>query len=265
MPKEVPLPTRALGTESVKPDLSSLAAWISKHRGITADLMAYRLDTTLAPELDAGISFPCAGGLFYHERIRECLTGLNAKENTVTGEIHVDGNALAEDSVLVTTQKKEVWCAFPAPHTLGITDKYYNDDEEWSQALTGAYRIMMRTMRDAGIGGHILIGNTLDEREISALAGKKVFFFSPSPGKNDLALLMEYQRQVAISTKMIGAAIDLATGYEINRWILLDPDKEGIRHILSHVDPDQVIAGGYCTGESDTYWKNLVDSAVYTK
>ncbi|MGB8309047.1 MAG: hypothetical protein WCE65_04335 [Methanoregula sp.] len=265
MPKEIPLPTRALGTESVNPDLSSLAGWISKHRGTKADLMAYRFDASLSPELAAGISFPCAGGLFYHERIRECLTGLNARENTATGEIHVDGNALVEDSILATAQKKEVWCALPSPHTLGITDKYYNDDEEWSQAITVAYRIIMRTMRDAGIGGHVLIGNTLDEREISVLAGKKVFFFSPSPGEEDLELLMEYQRQVAISTRMLDMAFDLATGYEINRWILLDPDEEGIRRILSHVDTDQVIAGGYCIGESDTYWKNLIDCAVYMK
>ena len=76
---------------------------------------------------------------------------------------------------------------------------------------------------------------------------------------------MEYQRQVAISTRMLDMAFDLATGYEINRWILLDPDEEGIRRILSHVDTDQVIAGGYCIGESDTYWKNLIDCAVYMK
>jgi len=265
MPKEIPLTTRALGTEPGKPDLSSLSKWISKHRGIQADLMAYRLDASLAPELAAGISFPCAGGLFYHERIRECLTGLNNKQDTAIGEIQVDSAVLISDSILVTSQKNEVWCAFPAPHALGITDKYYGDDDEWYEAVTGAYRIMMRTMRDAGIGGHVLIDNTLDEREISALAGKKVFFFSPSPGKKDLALLMEYQRQIAVGNRMLDSAIDLANGYEINRWIVLNPDKEGIRFILSHCDPDQVVAGGYCTVESGTYWKNLVDSAVYIK
>ena len=29
--------------------------------------------------------------------------------------------------------------------------------------------------------------------------------------------------------------------------------------------PDQVTAGGYCTDACDTYWKKLVESAVYMK
>ena len=265
MPKIVPLATRALGGEPGIPDFATLAAWVADHRGTVADLTAYRLDVSLAPELSAGIIFPCAGGLFCRDRIRESLAGLNPDRDMVVGDIHVDAGALIEDATLLAAQKREVWCALPAPHTLVIRDRYYGDENEWCDAIIAAYRTLMRAMRDAGIGGHVLIGDTVDEREISTLAGKKVFFFAPAPAQTDLVLLMEYQRQVAVSTTMLERAIELANEYEVHHWIIMDPDKEGIQLILSHFDPDQVIAGGYCTDEDDTYWKKLVDRAVYVK
>ena len=265
MPKIVPLATRALGSEPGIPDLAALAAWVADHRGIAADLHAYQLDSTLAPQTAAGITFPCAGGLFCRDGIRESLIGLDATGAAAEEEIHVETRALAEDAARLATQKREVWCALPAPGSLGIADRYYRDDEEWCAAITGAYRTLMRAMRDAGVGGHVLICTTVNEQEIAHLAGKKVFFFAPDAGCTDLDGLMEHQRMVAVSPKMLGAAIDHADQYEVNRWIIVDPDKESIRLALSHVDPDQVAGGGYCTEESDTYWEKLTQRAVYNK
>jgi hypothetical protein len=265
MPKVVPLATRALGAEPGVPDLAALTSWVAEHRGTAADLHAYRLDASLTPQLSAGITFPCAGGLFCRDRIRESLTGLNTARDRVTGDIHVDTGALAGDAGLLATLRKECWCALPAPRSLEITDEYYRDEGEWCDAITPAYRTLMRAMRDAGIGGHVLICKTADEQEISLLAGKKVLFFAPAPRQRDLEILMEHQRQVAVSTTMLETAIDLANRYEINRWIVMDPDEGGIRLALSHVDPDQVIAGGYCTDECDSYWKRLTEHSVYMK
>ena len=265
MSKVVPLPTRALGAEPGIPDRAALGEWIAEHRGKSADLHTYRLDTSLAPELSAGITFPCAGGLFCRERIRESLIGLNAAGDTVTGDLHVDTAILVQDARSLVARKKDVWCALPAPRSLGITDKYYNDEDEWGEALTSAYRTLMRAMRDEGVGGHVLICERVDEMEISRLAGKKVLFFAPAPKEEDLIPLMEQQRQVAISPAMLDTALDLANEYEVLRWILVDPDEEGIRLVLSHVDPDQVAVGGYCPAECETYWPNLVDHAVYKK
>jgi hypothetical protein len=265
MSKIVPLATRALGAEPGIPDRSALAEWIAGHRGTAADLQACRLDLSLAPELSAGITHPCAGGLFCRDRMCESLAGLNAAGDTVTGDLHADTALLAQDARLLAAQRKDVWCALPAPRSLGITDRYYRDDDEWSENLTTAYRTLMRAMRDEGIGGHVLICDTVEEQEISRLAGKKVFFFAPAPGQTDLIPLMEYQRQVAVGPLMLEAALDLANEYEVNRWIIVDPDEEGIRRVLSHVDPDQVVASGYCTAACDTYWSHLVDHAVYRK
>jgi len=265
MPKIAPLATRALGSEPGIPDLTALAQWVGDHRGTAADLHAYQLDCSLALQIAAGITLPCAGGLFCRNRIRESLIGLDAKGTAAIEEIHVETRALAEDAARLAARKREVWCALPTPGSLGIADRYYHDDEEWCAAMTGAYRTLMRTMRDSGIGGHVLICTAVDEQEIAHLAGKKVFFFAPDTGCTDLDSLMEHQSVVAVSPKMLGTAIDHADQYEVNRWIIVDPDKESIRLALSHFDPDQVAGGGYCTDESDTYWEKLTQRAVYEK
>ena len=75
MAKRLKLPTRALGAEPGMPDVAALAAWMKRHRGITADIITYLLDQSLGPQVSAGIMAPCAGGRFYKNRILECLSG----------------------------------------------------------------------------------------------------------------------------------------------------------------------------------------------
>jgi len=267
MAKIVPLPTRAFGAEPGQPDVPALAGWIADHRGTAADLLAYLLDRSLAPQLEAGITDPCAGGLFCRDRVLGQLTGLNKKQDTATGEIDTEGTALAEDAAMLAAQKKNVWCALPAPHTLGITDAYYDDEGEWGEALADAYRRIMRDMRDAGIGGHVLVCKQADEEEIAALARPNVFFFVPGATKVDLGTLMECQRVVAVTPARLSDVFDLANEYELHRLIVTDPDNDAIRQALSHLDPDQVTVGGYCTDaeDPDAYWAALVKSAVYHK
>jgi hypothetical protein len=265
MAKIVPFPTQAFGAEPGIPDVSALAGWIADHRGTTADLLAYRLDTSLAPQLAAGITTPCAGGLFCRDRVLGQLTGLNRKQDTITGEIDTEGTALAEDAALLAAQKKNIRCALPAPSELGIVDTYYQDDDERDDAVAAAYRKMMRNMRDAGAGGHVLIARTAVESEIAALAGKKVFFFVPDASAEDLGILLEHQREVAAVPARLAELPDLFGEYDIRRIVLVDPDEGAIKTALSLFDPDQISVGGYCTAACDTYWKTLAGSAVYRK
>jgi hypothetical protein len=123
----------------------------------------------------------------------------------------------------------------------------------------------MRAMRDAGIAGHVLICERAEEQEIAALARQNVFFFPPTPDRTALATLMEHQRQIAAGRKQLATVFDLANEYKLHHLIIMDPDAEAIRLALSHLDPDHVSAGGYCTGKGDAYWRTLVDAAWYTK
>ncbi len=126
--------------------------------------------------------------------------------------------------------------------------------------LAGAYRTIMRAMRDAGIGGHVLLCGMMNETDISLLARDNVFFFPTAPDEESLRILMEHQRRVAVNKKMLEIVFDLANEYDLHQLIVMDPDDEAIRLALSHLDPDQVMAGGYCTDACDTYWGKLMES-----
>jgi hypothetical protein len=261
MVKRLKLATRAFGAEPGMPDVAVLTEWIAEHRGIMADIITYLLDQSISPQVAAGIGSPCAGGKFYAERIRQCITGI--RDNKAVGELHVDTPAIIEDAAGIVVQKKGAWCALPAPHQLGIEDAYYNDEEEWHDAFCGTYRTIMRSMRDTGVAGHILIADRIDSAELESLVQHNVFFFSPKTDRKSLATLMEHQKLVAIEREQLGTAFNLMNEYSVQKIIIIDPDPASIRHALSHLDPDQVVAGGYCTSGCGEYWKDLISSAEY--
>ena len=257
------LTTRAFGAEPGIPDVVKLTEWIAEHRGTMADLTTYQLYQSLAPQLASGIGHPCAGGKFCADRIRASFLGVVGTR--ATDEIAVQTDALVEDAAGIVVQKRNSWCALPAPHVLGLIDDYYHDDEEWSDALTGAYGSLMRAMRDIGIAGHVLIGDKVEEMEIVALSWQKVFFFQPDADKKSLECLMERQRQIAVRPKQLETVFTLTDEYDLRKIFIVDADAAAITLALTHLDPDQVNVGGYCTDESGEYWKNLVDAAVYNR
>jgi hypothetical protein len=263
MVKRRKLATRAFGAEPDLPDVAGLAEWVAEYRGREADLVTFRLDRSMAPQVSADIGLPCAGGKFYADRIRQCLAGIT--NNRAVGEIHVDTPAIIEDAAGIVVQKKGAWCALPAPHLLGIEDHFYDDEEEWNGAICDAYHSFMRIMRDTGVAGHVLIADRMDEAELASLASQKAFFFAPAPDRENLAALMEYQKQVAVGKDQLQTLFDLMNEYSIRKIFIIDPDPASIRLALSHLDPDQVVAGGYCTADCTEYWKTLAADAFYER
>jgi hypothetical protein len=263
MAKRVNLLTRAFGAEPGVPDVTALADWVAHHRGKSADLHAYLLEQSLSPQCAAGITEPCGGGMFTKDRVLDCVKGM--KDMSVVDDLYVDPKPLIEDARRLVAQKKHVWCAMPAPGALGMTDCYYNDKDEWYDAINCVYADLMRAQRDAGIKGHVLISERVDEAAVSSLASHTVFFFQQKPDRNSLETLMEYQRRIAVGKEQLKIVFDLANEYELHQLIVMDPDEGSVKHALLHLDPDQVMAGGYCTDGCDEYWKALVDAAYYTK
>jgi len=263
MAKRLKLATRGFGAEPGTPDIPALAAWIAEHRGRTADIFTYLLEQSLAPQIPAGIQIPCAGGAFYAGRIRECLRGI--KGHWIIDDLSLDQAPVIEDAAGIVVQKKGAWCAIPAPRDLGLTDRYYLDDEEHKDAIHAVYTNLMRTMRDTGVAGHVIVAESIDDADVLALARKNVFFFQPSPTRKDLAVLLEHQRQVAITKETLPVLFELRGEYDFSRIFLMDPDRGSVHLALAHLDPDQISAGGYCTKDCGEYWKNLVAAAVYER
>ena len=262
MAKRLKLDARAFGAEPGMPDVPALTAWIAENRGRAADLTTVRLGQSLAPQLRAGVRFPCAGGKFYADRILSAVSGITDRK--ATGELHIDPQAIIEDAAGIVIQKKGAWCALPAPHALGVKDEYFNDPFEWNDALCRAYRTIMRTMRDTGIDGHVLVCDTIDREELAALAWQKAFFFEPRTDRTSLAALLERQQQVAVRKEDLLMLLGLLDEYEVSRICILDPDPQAIGLARAHFDPDQILAGGYCTDGDEDYWKDLVLAAECT-
>jgi len=128
MVKRLKLGTRAMGAEPGSPELPALATWVSGHRGTPADLITYQIELSLSPQLSAGIISPCAGGKFYRDRIMASLNGVD--DGKATDEISLNPHEIIRDAGRIIAQKKGSWCALPAPHLLGITDGFYDDEEE---------------------------------------------------------------------------------------------------------------------------------------
>lgn len=263
MVKRLKLATRAFGSEPGTPNVAALAAWIAEHRGRIADIITYQLEESLAPQIPVGIQTLCTGGKFYDARILAALEG--REDRKTTGEIHVDLQEIIEDAAGIVVQKKGAWCAMPAPHLLTITDNYYDGTDEWSDVICGAYRTIMRAMRDTGVAGNVLICDSIDDAELAALARQKVFFFQPEPDHESLAALLEHQRQVAVRKDHLEEVFDLTNEYSLQRLFIINPDPASIDLALSHFDPDQVSIGGYCTEACYEYWRDLADAAFYTR
>jgi len=262
MSRRLKLTTRGLGAEPGIPDVASLSAWIAEHRGTSGDLTTYRLQESLSPQLAAAIDLPCAGGTFMGTRIMECLRGVD--DSKVTDELSLNISPLSEDGYGIAAMKRNAWSALPAPHFLGLTDAYYDDDNEWMDALARVYRTAMREMRDAGVAGHILISDTVNESEITALSRREVVFFPLNPGSEGFRVLFDRQRIVAVSRDTIHQALGHLDEYEIDQMILIDPDPATIKVALLHFDADQLRAGGYCKETCTDYWKTLVQSAEFS-
>jgi hypothetical protein len=263
MGKRLSFPTRSFGSDTVPPDSSLLQAWVAERRGREGDLISFLLEQGIHPQIDAEVTHPCSGGTFYTDRWREAIDGV--KDGIMSGELGVRAGDIVRDAEDLARIRKGLSLTAPAPHLLGLHDRYYRDSEEAGEALFSVYRALMRSQRDAGLNGHVLLCDTVRQAELEALARQKVFFFSPVLNRKSLSLLLEYQQIVAVTPSLLPLISDLMGEYDVHRIVLLDPEEQDLRQALQIRDPDQILCGGFCRESCGEYWKNLVKKAEILK
>jgi hypothetical protein len=263
MGKRLSFPTRSFGSDTIPPDLSLLQAWVAERRGREGDLTSFLLEQGILPQIDAEVTTPCAGGTFYTGRWREAIEGV--EDGKITDELGSRMGDVVRDAEDLTRIRKGLSLTAPAPHMLGLHDRYYRDSEEAGEALFSVYRDLMRSQRDAGLNGHVLLCETVRRAELEALARQKVFFFPSSLSRKSLSLLLEYQQIVALVPSLLPLISDLMGEYDVHRIVLLDPEEQDLRQALQIRDPDQIICGGFCRESCGEYWKNLVKKAEILK
>jgi hypothetical protein len=252
------VPVRSCGSEVPEPEARDLAGWIDRRKGIGGDLTSYLLEESLDPQ--GGVDVPCAGGRIYRARVLESIAGLEG--DALAREPSAETALVEEDARWGASRRKGLLFSLPAPHLLGIRDKYYHDREEFCEGLSGCYRQILRAMRDAGAGGHVLLGEAVFEEELEHLAGPRTIFFFPALSAEDLPRLLEYQDAVAVPRDLLVGALMLLDEFEVRHLTVMDGKGEDLLAVLEHLDPDQVSLGGYCTEDCGKYWNELVERAV---
>ncbi|HDR72552.1 MAG TPA: hypothetical protein ENN85_01330 [Methanoculleus sp.] len=251
------IPVRALGAEVGLPGADELAAWIGRQHGRPGDLLSYQIDRSL--EAQHGIDYPCAGGLFYRSRWERAIAGV--EQGRLVADPEPVAGPLAEDAHRIASMRKKAWVAAPAPSMLAIENSFFAGEDEYYAALADVYRRLTREMRDAGVGGHVLIAEAFDPVEIEALTGRKMLLFATKQTPRSLAALLEEQDRIAVFGRELSSLLDLLGEYDVRQLVIVDPAPEHFEAVLEHFDPGSLAAGGYCTESCDRYWNDLAEAA----
>jgi hypothetical protein len=251
---------RSFGSEVPDPSIEDLAGWVGKRKGIGGDLTSYLLEKSLEPQ--ESVDLPCAGGRICLARVLETLRGIDGE--ILNAGPSAETALVEEDARWGASRRKGLAFALPAPSLLGIRDGFYHDREEFCEGMATAFRQILRAMRDAGAGGHVLLGEKVHAEELEHLAGPRIFFFYPELSERDLTTLLEYQDAVAVHRDRVEDTLDLLDEYDLRHIFIVDGKQEDLLTALEHLDPDQVSLGGYCSQGEDCgkYWTGLVERAI---
>ena len=257
MKKKISCAVRSIGSEPGEPDAADVAAWILGHRGEEADLISYMLDEGLAAQ--DGVENRCAGGLFYGERVLESLVGV--KDGMLRGEPGVNLKVIRQDAERIRRAGKWNWCALPSLSSLGLEDEYFHDREEFVAALSELYRTIMREMRDAGVQGHVILGDRFCELEREELARRKVLLVSPSWDSAANRGILSVQHTLVLPATHLGRLELLLENYEVRSVCLLDGGPKEFTAAGAWFDPQEIVAGGYAPTPDPAYWKDIISKA----
>jgi hypothetical protein len=259
MKKRVKIPVRSLGSDLERPPAGELAAWVARRRREPGDLLTYALMHSL--ELQEEVEVPCTGGRYYGDRWASSIIGLSG--GVLSGEPAIDPRTVREDAAAITSVRKQAWVAVPPPSSIGITDRYFHDPDECAEALCELYRGLAREMRDAGIFGHVLVGERFAEIEREKLGGRrKIFFFLQNPDTAGISEILEVQDSIAVPGALIEAFGEVFEEYEPRSVIITDPGEGDVERALAWFDQGEVQIGGHCPKDCTDYWKGLVAQSV---
>ncbi|HWQ63707.1 MAG TPA: hypothetical protein VN429_04765 [Methanospirillum sp.] len=252
MAKKIRLKTISLGSEPDQPDMDELTCFIRSMKGQEADLTTYYLIRSLEKQLEAGILSPAGGGMFMQSRFEDALTCSHegCQVNTLVFE---------EDAQVMIKTAGQVTSVLPSPGVLpGSPDP---EDEEAFAEFCDGYAKILRNMRDQKITGHILHAKEVSLIEAELLSSRKTIFVIPDGTIAAQSELLEVQSTIALTSNRVQFLDELIDQFDIRNLILIEPNEEGFKRVLKHLDPEKIQVGGYGRGEDKQYWKRIADSA----
>lgn len=235
MVKRLQIPVRGLGSEVNNPSVSDLAAWAKTRAGIGGDVTTFYLMKTI--EVQKSIDLPAAGGWYYRKRMVEGIIPDAPIED------------ILDDIRAVSSFVRNCWWSLPSACSA--------DEDE-----VMAFRQLLRTMRDEGVYGHVILSDTEPtaiEREL--ITGRRVFWYLTEPTEKSLEKILEIQRDIAVPPVMIPILDDLMGSYTVRKVIVMNPDEKDLRRAMDLVDTDNLMTGGFAPAGDGSYWEDLVSGS----
>ncbi|WP_165077144.1 hypothetical protein [Methanogenium sp. MK-MG] len=247
------LPVRSFGGEEPDPDISHLAAWTGRQKGVVCDLLSFKVERSLQDQ--AGLDRPAYGGMYYADRLRDSIGGI--RSGFLREEPWIRPESLCDDASRAVAFSRKVWAVLPSPLQLKIEDGIYHDREEYESSLCNIYRLLMREMRDAGVYGTIIVGEQFSSLERELLPGRRVLLHSLSGNSRAIAGILEVQNSLSLPAHRLSVIPDLLDEYEIKSLTVIDGTEKDFSGLLSYVDPEDLTAGGYSSGGGREYWEGV--------
>ncbi|GAA5262002.1 type III secretion system chaperone family protein [Methanocalculus sp. MC3] len=239
MAKRLAIPVRSLGSEVDTPSVSDLSEWAKTRAGQGGDLVTYHLMKTV--EAQKEVHIPAAGGWFYFDRARAASLP------------DAPSDDLLDDIEAVNSVRKNCWWSLPSAASLC-------SDPDEDQILF--FRQFLRTMRDAGVFGHvILLKEEPKPLELELVSGRRIFLHQMSPTERGLEKVLEVQRDIAVAPALLPLLGELMGSYTVRKIIVMDGGEADLRAAKELVDLDNIMTGGYAPAKKPSYWDELVEGS----
>lgn len=255
--RELSFPLHALGSDAkTQIEIPDLAAWIADIRGTEIDILSYQTKILLEDQAPFA-TVSAAGGSYYTPRLLEAF---GAPEGVLTNAPELNTAAIETDIKIARKTVKSCRFSLPSPTSLDITDEYFQDFDELMEAVTDTYAQLGRAMRDNGISGCVILGESPSEIELERLHGTKYLWSTPA---SDLETILEHTRDVVIPGSEIAQISNLIDSYAIRNVYVTDANTQCLKTALETIDRDHLFTAGYAYADvPETYWKDLADLKI---
>ena len=256
MGKKFQFKTISLGSEPEIPSVDELASIIAKYKGSDADLITFQMICSCNYQQEADINEQGVGGKFSTPRIQNALSW------------DADSGAITDISMLVQDYSGLIRKGSILRSIHESPGKFDNspptDDEDSFSEYCRAYSKILRSLRDIGIYGHVILTKNPVQIELELLSDTKSLIHVQEPNPEQLEELLEYTSKLIIPGDYFVVIPDLMERYDIRDLILVNPEKQGLINSLEYFDPEKIQIAGYAKGDEGSFWKQLKDSSFIT-
>ena len=254
MRKKFTLNTVSLGSEPESPKISSLTDLVSKYKGIEADLLTFQLLLSYSSQKMANIDEIGTGGKYYRPRLDEAL-----KWDEELGP-SIQPEKMVNDYSLITKHDRTIRSVHESPSLISSSPS--PEDEDGFAEMCHGFSLLMRTLRDARIYGHIIHMKNPVSLELELLSTPKNLLLLHEPDPDSIEELLENTQNLVLSAEKVSLLEDLVDRYQVRNLYLYGASAQDIDFASQYMDPDHMKIAGYCLKNEEEFWKKLTVSAI---